>query len=120
MSLLCKKTLESRVEELEKRINELEKSLIKNKRGPPVKKHLSSNNIIIKENVHLLKVFNPSKIWIVLFNGNEKKDIPILETEINSLVVLRNSLMTMDIVGFDSYKLINRFATCDGHIWSLV
>jgi hypothetical protein len=119
MNLLQQETLESRVSNLEKQVEILKDLLTKNKRGPPNKKHILSNNITIKENIHLLKVFNNQKIWIVLYNKDQKKDIPILETDINSLIVLRNALMNEDIVGYDSYKLINRFAMYDGHIWSL-
>ena len=56
MSLICKKTVEERLEELETRIIELEKLLVKGKRGPPLKKHINSNNITIKE-----KIFKISK-----------------------------------------------------------
>lgn len=119
MSLLCKKTLEQRVEILENRILELEKLIVKGKRGPPLKKHINSNNITIKEKIHLLKVFNTKKIWIILYNKGQKDDIPILETDINSLVILRNSLMTDNLVGFDTFKMINRFAKPEGNVWSL-
>tara|TARA_Y100001958_G_C21200779_1_gene527463 strand:- start:554 stop:916 length:363 start_codon:yes stop_codon:yes gene_type:complete len=120
MSLICKKTVEERLEELETRIIELEKLLVKGKRGPPLKKHINSNNITIKEKIHLLKVFNTSKIWIILYNKDQTSDIPILETDIGSIIKLRNSLMSENLVGFDSFKLINRFAKYEANVWSLV
>ena len=119
MSLLNQKTLESRVTKLEKDLQILKDLFSKTKRGPPLKKHLVSNNITVKEYIHLLKVFNNQKMWIVVYNKDQTKDIPILETDINSLILLRNALINEEIVGFDSYKLINRYAMYDGQIWSL-
>ena len=120
MSLLCQKTLEERVINLEARLAKIENLLAKNKRGPPLKKHLNVNNLCVKEKIHLLKIFNSDKIWIILYNKDVNNNIPILETDINSLIVLRNMLMGENIVSFESYKLINRFASKEANVWKLV
>ena len=120
MSLLCQITLEERVINLEARLAIIENLFTKNKRGPPLKKHLKVNNLCVKENIHLLKIFNDDKIWIILYNKDINKNIPILETDMNSLIVLRNKLMGENIVSFESYKLINRYASKESNVWKLV